>query len=83
MLVIGESGGVSNELEREGELMFADSAASRCFSVRGFGGMMSKQMESGKPEWKMSSAECRWRNRRTLSLALQPPSRWRRLAEHV
>ena len=35
----GESGGAAKELDREGELMFADSAAKRCLRVRGLGGM--------------------------------------------
>ena len=40
---MGDSGGKSNELDREGELMFADSAASRCLRVNGFGGMLRER----------------------------------------
>ena len=36
---MGESGVMSKELER-GELMLADSAASRCLSESGLGGML-------------------------------------------
>ena len=39
---IGESG-ESKEPEREGELMLADSAASRCLRVNGFGGMLRER----------------------------------------
>lgn len=61
LLVMGESGGMS-KVDREGELIVAESAASRCLRVKGFGGMFPEGARGSCRYMKEDSGSCeaRW-----------------------